>query len=269
MISLNVASAAPTNDSPTDKWRTVGLIVQTFREKWLQQTFRLARSCGFACRAERSDLATCPGYFVRLRWFFCLEARIQSGRLLMHPILKMQELSKQTDTHSGCRRSWVLQLHATLFCFRSEILHPGFSVTVNSRISFPSCFTIWMWKRRLWTSIIVIFLQPFWCSICTDFAVSFFFLNTKVYSAMASSSAADESRIMNLRSRRSHFPFSCCIKIPHYRQFSSFLHHFPTCCIQYLSAKYLLVDRVEIKDSQSHVTAVTSLLGCYTLLIRK
>jgi hypothetical protein len=38
---------------------------------------------------------------------------------------------------------------------------------------------------------------------------------------------------------------------------------------QYLSAKYLLVGKVENKDSQSHVTAVTSLLGCYTLLISK
>jgi hypothetical protein len=173
----------------------------------------------------------------------------------------------QTDTFTLWLSEFqLLQLHSSLFCFMSEILHPALSVTVNIRISFPSCFTLWMWKRRLWTSNFVIFLQAFWLSTCTDFVGSLFFVNAEVRWSAPLQRMYLELWIFD---PLSHFLFSCCVKIGHSRQFSSSLHHFPKCCIRYLSAKYLLVDKVEIKDSQSHVTAVTSLLGCYNLLISK
>ena len=229
---LSVAAAGPTNDSPTDKRRTLGLIVQTFREKWLQETLRLVCSCGFACRAERSDLATCPGYFVRLRWFLCLETRIQSGRLLLHPILKMQEFSKQTDTFTLWLSEFqLLHLHSSLFCFRSEILHPALNVTVNSRISFPSCFTLWMWKRRLWTSNFVIFLQIFWRSTCTDFVGSLFFVNAEVrwsvplqrmYLELWIFDSPESFSLLVLRSNR---PLSTTFQFP--PPFSEMLHPVP------------------------------------------
>jgi hypothetical protein len=38
------------------------------------------------------------------------------------------------------QRNWVFQLHSSLFCCRSEVLHPGLIVIVNSKISFPSFF---------------------------------------------------------------------------------------------------------------------------------
>ena len=164
----------------------------------------------------------------------------------------------------------MFQLHSSLFCFRSDILHPSLNVTVNSRDSFLPFYPI---ERGRDISkggfFFVIFLQPFWCSTCTHFKVYLFLVNTDVYSLMVISSAADGSRIVNLRFLRSHFLLSCCVKVSHYQQFSNYLHNFPTRCIRKRSAKYLQVYKVEIQDSQNDVTEVPCLLGSYTLLISK